>query len=68
MKRCPKCGSNSSVCDSREKGNMIMRRRDCTKLGCRTNWITYEVDSSYLKQIEDLHKKIKQLKEFMTSI
>ena len=68
MKRCPKCGSNSSVCDSREKGNMIMRRRDCTKLGCRTNWITYEVDSSYVKQIEDLHKKIKQLKEFMTSI
>jgi len=68
MKRCPKCGSNSSVCDSREKGNMIMRRRDCTKLGCRTNWVTYEVDSSYLKQIEDLHKKIKQLKEFMTSI
>ena len=68
MKRCPKCGSNSSVCDSREKGNMIMRRRDCTKLGCRTNWTTYEVDSSYLKQIEDLHNKIKQLKEFMTSI
>jgi len=68
MKRCPKCGSNSSVCDSREKGNMIMRRRDCTKLGCRTNWVTYEVDSSYIKQIEDLHNKIKQLKEFMTSI
>ena len=68
MKRCPKCGSNSSVCDSREKGYMIMRRRDCTKLGCRTNWVTYEVDSSYIKQIEDLHKKIKQLKEFMTSI
>lgn len=68
MKRCPKCGSNSSVCDSREKANMIMRRRDCTKLGCRTNWVTYEVDSSYIKQIEDLHKKIKQLKEFMTSI
>jgi len=45
-----------------------MRRRDCTKLGCRTNWITYEVDSSYIKHIEDLHKKIKELKEFMTSI
>ena len=68
MKRCPNCGSNSSVCDSREKGNMIMRRRDCTKLGCRTNWTTYEVDSSYIKHIEDLHNKIKQLKEFMTSI
>ena len=47
---------------------MIKRRRDCTKLGCRTNWTTYEVDSSYIKHIEDLHNKIKQLKEFMTSI
>ena len=68
MKRCPNCGSNSSVCDSREKANMIKRRRDCTKLGCRTGWTTYEVDSSYIKHIQDLHEKIKQLKEFMTSI
>ena len=45
-----------------------MRRRDCTKLGCRTNWTTYEVDSSYIKHIEDLHEKIKQLKTFMITL
>ena len=45
-----------------------MRRRDCTKLGCSTGWTTYEVDSSYIKHIQELHEKIKQLKELMTSI
>lgn len=68
MKRCPKCGSNSSVCDSREQGDRIMRRRDCTKLGCRTGWTTYEVDSSYIKHIQMLEEKIKQLKELMITI
>lgn len=68
MKRCPKCGSNSSVCDSREQGDRIMRRRDCTKLGCRTGWTTYEVESSNIKKIEELHEKIKQLKNFLVTI
>jgi len=45
-----------------------MRRRDCTKLGCKTNWTTYEVHSFYIKHMEELHEKIKQLKELMTSI
>ncbi|MBI2299613.1 MAG: transcriptional repressor NrdR [Armatimonadetes bacterium] len=42
--KCPVCGEDSKVLDSRpaEDGESIRRRRECADPGCRTRFTTYE--------------------------
>ena len=54
MRRCPDCGENGKVVDSRNTSTGVRRRRECDN-GDR--WTTYEVDDSvvaYLRTRETL--------------
>jgi hypothetical protein len=51
---CRKCGSPSSVKDSRPSGQDIRRRRQCHACGHR--WTTFEVDESEISSL-DLAKR-----------
>jgi len=40
--RCPQCGNNSDVVDSRPNSKGVRRRRQCRNCGLR--WSTQEID------------------------
>ena len=53
------------VSDSRKMGNRVMRKRYCKKLGCPSQWTTYEVHESELEKFEDMNEKLKGFKALL---
>ena len=67
-KLCPKCGARSSVSDSRDQGDQVMRRRDCRIFKCKTSWTTYEVDARKIKKWEELESSLTQLRSIIDAL
>ena len=67
-KLCPKCGARSSVVDSRDQGDKVMRRRDCRIFKCKTSWTTYEVEARKIKKWEELESSLAQLKSIIDAL
>ena len=67
-KLCPKCGARSSVVDSRDQGDKVMRRRDCRVFKCKTSWTTYEVDARKLKKWEELESSLESLRSIIDAL
>lgn len=41
--KCGTCGADTKVIDSRDKGAMVWRRRECLRVLCRTRFTTMEI-------------------------
>ena len=71
--RCPECGEETEVVDSRKSHNTIRRRREC--LNCGLRFTTYEVldyDYQDLKKLlecsKELHSIIKRNKDLLSRL
>lgn len=63
---CPECDcKDTQVLDSRPRGfgNMIRRRRRC--LECEFRFTTYEVNETYLNQLEHGRQTLRQFSRLM---
>ena len=64
--KCPRCGDESKVIDSRSGGSKfgfdsVRRRREC--LACELRFTTYEVHDSGLEDIDKLLSNISRVTE-----
>ncbi len=57
MLKCPGCGSNTRVVDSRDSGKYLRRRREC--YSCKKRFTTYERvdDVQKLMEVLDYYRK-----------
>ena len=46
---CPKCGCDTFVIETRNKGRAVRRRRKCQRCGFR--FTTFEISREYYKEI-----------------
>lgn len=60
IKYC-RCGAISSVVESRDQSDRIMRRRYCTK--CPEKWVTYEISRAEYKKLHEIDDKRDTIKE-----
>jgi len=69
VRLCENCGKyGMSVCDSREKDELIRRRRKCVYCGAtfRTMELKIEEYEEMQKELQGLHSFIKDLKKFLS--
>lgn len=64
VSRCPSCGNDSIVLDSRVQPNGLTRSRRCVV--CRSRWQTVEVEKAQWLQMRVLPEMWKQLVAAMT--
>lgn len=59
--RCPKCGSDTKVTDSRERMKGIYRRRICPKCGHKFSSYEFVSDRGANRRLQTLYDSLKKI-------
>lgn len=59
-RKCPECGSSSSVVQTRETELTVWRRRECIR--CKVRWSTWEATTNPERMVEAMREAMTKIK------